>query len=159
MKITLIAFTALLMISLSGDMPDNAFAEDSNQYKTVNDILAGTPFKPISPDSYKKMVKHGKSVVFLYDNFRPNGVNGWVARLFKETANDFPDINFFSIKYDNKISFSKYTGLGFTAIPHYIFYVDGENVFSEEGGPANREEYLEFIDVMRRNLKELNDYE
>ncbi|OGW40973.1 MAG: hypothetical protein A2Y97_03295 [Nitrospirae bacterium RBG_13_39_12] len=159
MKTFIIVLVTFFMVNISTAMQEIEFIGDATKYKNVDEILEGIPFKTVGLEAYEEIIKKGKVVVFLYDNFRPNGVNGWVAKLFKATVNDFPDISFLSIKYDKNIEYSKYNKLGFKTVPHYIFYVEGKNIFSEEGGPANEEEYLEFIDVMKWNLKELNNYE
>lgn len=135
-----------------------AYGQESKQYNTVDEILDDTPFQKVSLKDYERMVSQHKKVVgLLYEDGGADSINGWNAKLFQATANEYPDITFLAVKYNPNISQSEYMRLGFKGTPHYLFYVDGKSIFSNPGGSKMGKGFSEDIEKMKRNLNKFND--
>jgi hypothetical protein len=126
--------------------------------KSVEQILAGTPFQLVTLDQYKARIKTGKVVGFFFDNANVSGADGLRARNFKDSIEPGMAITFLAVPYNQAIPDTEYLGAELFKRPEYHFFHNGKKVFSSSGGQsdANPSDYAKNTEILRNNLRILN---
>ena len=144
-----IAFLLVLALPVSAD---------ERVYNSVEDIVKETRFLIVDLETYKREIKTGKVVGFYFSEvLGADETNGLLAKVFKETMEPFTRILFIALRDDPKVLDQNYVDLGFTGVPAYAFYVNGDRIFLRNAGPANAQEYERSIRIFRKNLKLLEE--
>ncbi len=127
-------------------------------YSSVEEIVKETRFWITDLETYKREIKTGKVVGFYFSEvLGADETNGLLAKVFKETMEPFTRILFIALRDDPNVLDQNYIDLGFTGVPAYAFYVNGNRIFLKNAGPANAQEYERSIQIFRKNLKLLKE--
>ena len=143
-----------LLILLNSFNTEVVFSEEfPNQ--TVMEIITDTPIMQATLKNYKGLVKKGKSVVFFYSSVvgEPGSTN--MVKMWAEVSRDFGNkVKFLSIEFENDPRRKELSKLGIDGIPSYVFFVNGNVVYSVTGGPSNTK-LKETTKISKDNMKEL----
>jgi hypothetical protein len=113
--------------------------EKLGEYKTVDDILQGTPFVKIDIDNVQSDVKKYENVVLLFYNSKDvESYNGRLAKVFKEVAKNYPDLTYLKLKHSDDVSDNSYIALGLKGTPAFAYYKNGKRVCLVNKGPPKR---------------------
>lgn len=130
-----LGYITILLLVFSFGVSD-VYAQEK-EYKTVDEILEGTPFIPVNRYNFEREKAEGNVVLFFYENIDVETFNGRLAKVMKEVSKNFPDVNFLSYKaYSDGLTGSDYLQkFGFSGTPYFAFYINGNRVFKNDGGP------------------------
>jgi len=130
------------------------------QYKTVDDILKGTPFKIVDVDGYKRQIQSSQRVVaFFYSNNMVEGGSGSLAKvyqeIFRENPNSFSNLTFLALKSEPGKE-GAYLSLGFEVSPSTLYILNGKKIASNKGGPMTDKEHADAKNRLIGNLARLS---
>jgi len=136
----------------------SVYAEEK-QYKTVDDILAPIKNKVfVNKDTYEaEVAKSDKAVVFFYEGNDVDGPNGRLANIYARTINQFPNIRIICYDHDkeNMPNLFYLNSFGFKGTPHTFIFVNGKNIFENEGAPK-KENVQKAIKIWQNNFQEVS---
>ena len=137
-----------------------ARAVTPTQPQTVEQILAGTRFREITPENYWATLQKPENkyaIVLHFDNTMANRGDGRLAEVFRDTMNvpDAQKIAFFYLVMKQGIPQKTYRKLGFQGTPSEAWYVNGKEVMNNHGGPKNEAEKVAGIKTTLQNYAEL----
>jgi len=155
-----------------GNMAGAAYAQDkvaaatktSNiQYKTVDDILKGTPFKIVDVDAYKREIQSNSRVVaFHYRNDMTERADGKIAEIYREIFQTNPEaysnLTFLALKSESGKD-ELFLSLGFEVTPHILYFFNGKRSGSVKRGPANQDEAAATRKLLHGHLEKLSTYQ
>ena len=127
-------------------------------FKSVEEILKGTPFQVVTPAQYKARTKTGKVVGFFYESANVAGADGWRAKNFKDAIDPKLGLTYLAIPRSASVPDTEYLSLELFTSPAYYLYHNGQKVFSAGGGDPNPspEVFAKETEILKNNLRVLN---
>ena len=156
-----------------GNVAGAAYAQDhtklaastkipGTQYKTVDAMLTGTPFKIVDVDGYKREIQSNARVAaFFYRNDMPQNADGNLAKvyqeIFKENPGSFGNVTFLALKLEQGRE-DVYRSIGFEVTPSTLYFLNGKVVGHNRKGPMNEKEHSDAKRLLLSNIGKLSAY-
>lgn len=134
---------------------EEAYAEDYSQYRTVDGILAGTPFIPVNKYNFEDEKREGKVLLFHYMNAVHDESSKRFAKVLREIVPEFPQLKFLKyVAFEDGLSGKDYLNrFGFRGAPYLALYEDDKLLFEIKGGP--KEGFTEeWVPWLKSKIKE-----